>query len=81
MSSASRLLANNIELDQKAALLAEQITALEARVNEMASQEAGMRETLRAGEEELKILRARPCRNATRNVRRSKSTWCASRPS
>jgi chromosome segregation protein len=54
----SRLLTNNIELDQKATLLAEQITALEGRVNEMASQDAGMREALRAGEDELKVLRA-----------------------
>jgi chromosome segregation protein len=54
----ARLLADNIELDQKAALLGEQINGLEARVNEMASQEAGMRESLRAGEEELKFLRA-----------------------
>ena len=54
----SRLLADNIELDQKAALLAEQINSLEARVNEMAHQDAGMRENLRAGEEELKLLRA-----------------------
>ena len=54
----SRLLANNIELDQTAALLAEQITTLEARVNEMASQDSGMREALRAGEDELKVLRA-----------------------
>src|SRR6185295_15320575 len=53
----ARLLANNIELDQAAAMLAEQIAALEARVNEMASQDAGMREALRAGEEELKVLR------------------------
>ena len=57
-SSALALLADNIELDQKAAVLAEQITALEARVNEMATQDAGMREALRAGEEELKALRA-----------------------
>ena len=33
----SRLLADNIELDQKGALLAEQITTLEAQVNEMAT--------------------------------------------
>ena len=32
----ARLLADNIELDQKAAVLAEQITTLEAQVNEMA---------------------------------------------
>jgi len=54
----SRLLANNIELDQKATRLAEEIGALEARVNEMASQDASMRAALRAGEEELKTLRA-----------------------
>jgi len=54
----ARLLADNIELDQKAAALSEQITTLEAQVNEMATQEAGMREKLRAGEEELKVLRA-----------------------
>ena len=54
----SRLLADNIELDQKAALLAEQITTLEAQVNEMATQEAAMRESLRTTEEELKGLRA-----------------------
>jgi chromosome segregation protein len=54
----ARLLADNIELDQKAAQLGEQITALEAQVNEMATKDAGMREALRAGEEELKVLRA-----------------------
>jgi len=54
----ARLLADNIELDQKAAQLAEEITALEAQVNEMAAQDAGMREGLRAGEEALKVLRA-----------------------
>ncbi len=54
----AHLLANNIELDQKVAILAEQITTLEARVNEMASQEASMREALRGGEDELKLLRA-----------------------
>src|SRR5471032_3288070 len=54
----ARLLADNIELDRKAVLLAEQIAALEARVNQMAAEEAGMRATLRANEEELKILRA-----------------------
>ena len=54
----ARLLADNIELDRKAALLAGQIDALDARVNEMASEEAGMRENLRANEEELKLLRA-----------------------
>ncbi len=54
----ARLLADNIELDQRAALLAEQIAALEARVNEMAQQDAAMREALRVGEEDLKALRA-----------------------
>jgi chromosome segregation protein len=54
----ARLLADNIELDQKVGALTEQITTLEAQVNEMAAQEAGMREKLRAGEEELKVLRA-----------------------
>ena len=54
----SRLLANNIELDQRITQLTEEITTLEARVNEMATQDAGMREQLRAGEEELKTLRA-----------------------
>ena len=54
----SRLLTDNIELDQKIAKLTEEIAALEARVNEMASQDAGMREALRAAEEALKVLRA-----------------------
>ncbi len=54
----ARLLADNIELDQRANVLAEQITELEARVNEMAARDAGMRDALRAGEEELKVLRA-----------------------
>jgi chromosome segregation protein len=54
----SRLLADNIELDQRINALAEQIAGLEARVNEMAAQDASMRETLRAGEEALKVLRA-----------------------
>ena len=53
----SRLLADNIELDQRAAVLGEQIATLEARVNEMASQDASMREALRVAEEELKTLR------------------------
>ncbi len=54
----SRLLANNIELDQRAAELAGQITGLDTQVNQMATQDAVMREALRAGEEELKGLRA-----------------------
>jgi chromosome segregation protein len=54
----ARLLADNIELDRKAAALAEQITTLDTQVNELATQDAAMREKLRAGEEELKGLRA-----------------------
>jgi chromosome segregation protein len=54
----ARLLADNIELDRKAGVLAEEIAQLEARVNEMAQQDAGMRDALRALEEELKVLRA-----------------------
>src|SRR5664279_6084634 len=54
----ARLLADNIELDQKGVLLAGQITTLEAEVNQMATQDAAMREALRANEEELKVLRA-----------------------
>ena len=54
----SRLLANNIELDQRVTELTAEIATLEARVNEMAAQEATMREGLRAGEEELKGLRS-----------------------
>src|SRR5260370_2994188 len=52
------LLADNIELDQKGALLTEQITTLETQVNEMAAQDAALREALRTNEEELKGLRA-----------------------
>jgi chromosome segregation protein len=54
----ARLLADNIELDRKAAELAGQITALDTQVNEMATRDAAMRELLRSGEEELKGLRA-----------------------
>ena len=54
----ARLLASNIELDGKRALLAEQIAVLEARVAEMAAGDEAIREELRAGEEELKTLRA-----------------------
>jgi chromosome segregation protein len=50
-------LADNIELDKKAQELAGQITAREVRVSEMAQQDAGMREALRSGEEDLKTLR------------------------
>jgi chromosome segregation protein len=54
----ARLLADNIELDRRAGQLAGQIDTLDAQVNQMASREAGMRETLRTGEDELKLLRA-----------------------
>ena len=54
----ARLLANNIELDQKSSQLAGEIAGLEAQVNEMATQDAAMREALRANEEELKTLRS-----------------------
>jgi chromosome segregation protein len=54
----ARLLADNVELTQKAALRAEQIVEQDARVNQMASEEAARRETLRVGEEDLKTLRA-----------------------
>jgi chromosome segregation protein len=53
----ARLLADNVELTQKAALRAEQIVEQDARVNQMASEEAARRETLRAGEEDLRTLR------------------------
>ena len=55
----ARLLADNIELDRRGgACWPSRSPRLEARVNEMAPQDAGMREALRAGEEELKTLRA-----------------------
>src|SRR5262249_18402218 len=53
----ARLPADNIELDQKGAQPSRKMTALEAQVNEMAAQDATMREGLRTGEEELKVLR------------------------
>jgi chromosome segregation protein len=54
----ARLLADNIELDGRAAILAGEIAALDARVNEMAAGDAALREALRAGEEDLKLTRA-----------------------
>jgi len=54
----ARLLADNIELDQKAGRLSGEIAAVEARVNQMAADDAGLREALRAIDEELKTLRA-----------------------
>ena len=53
------LLANNIELDRKLASLAEQALQTEAAVNQLAAEEARMRETLAATEEELKQLRVK----------------------
>ena len=53
----SRLLADNVELSQRAAQLAEQIVESETDVNRMATEEAERRETLRSGDEELKTLR------------------------
>jgi chromosome segregation protein len=53
----ARLLADNIELDQRATVLATETAAQEVRVLDMATQEAAMREALRTGEEELKTLR------------------------
>jgi chromosome segregation protein len=54
----ARLLADNIELDRNAGLLSEQGAALEVRIAEAAAQEAGLRESLASGEEELRFLRA-----------------------
>ncbi|MCL5745252.1 MAG: chromosome segregation protein SMC, partial [Acidobacteria bacterium] len=54
----ARLLADNIELDRKATLTAEEIRQIEAQVNLLAAEEARMRESLRGGEETLKQLRA-----------------------
>ena len=44
----ARLLADNIELDRKSAVLAEQISGIEGRVQTLASEEARVREALRA---------------------------------
>jgi chromosome segregation protein len=55
----AHLLADNIELDRKSGLLATEIIESEAGVNNLAAAETAMRETLRAGEEQLKLLRAR----------------------
>jgi len=54
----ARLLADNIELDQLAAQLSGRIDALEGLVDDLAVRDEAMREALRMGEEELKILRA-----------------------
>jgi chromosome segregation protein len=54
----SRLLADNIELDRRSVQLTGEIVALEVRVDEMAREAEDLREALRAGEEDLKALRA-----------------------
>jgi chromosome segregation protein len=51
------LLANNIELDRKLSTLAEQALQTESAVNQLAAEEAHMRETLAATEDQLKQLR------------------------
>jgi chromosome segregation protein len=51
------LLADNIELDRKLASLAEQALQMESAVNQLAAEEARMRETLASTEDELKLLR------------------------
>ncbi len=54
----ARLLADNIELDRKVVELGERIRETEAAEVRLAAEEARQREELRAGEEELKVLRA-----------------------
>ena len=54
----ARILADNVELARKVESLAEEILGLEARANSMADEDDTRRETLRAGEETLKGLRA-----------------------
>ncbi|HLY20383.1 MAG TPA: chromosome segregation protein SMC [Bryobacteraceae bacterium] len=53
------LLADNIELDRKLAGLAEQALRTESAVNQLAADEARMRDGLAAAEDELKQLRMR----------------------
>ncbi len=55
----SRILSENIELDQKLTALTEQIAAGERTVLELAGEEVRHRETLAAADESLRILRAR----------------------
>ncbi len=54
----SRLLADNIELDQRAGRLAEDVLSVEANVSRLAEQETAQRASLAAIEESLKQLRA-----------------------
>jgi chromosome segregation protein len=53
----ARLLADNIELDRKAAGLAEQVLSTESQVNHKAEEATAMRASLAAGEENLKAIR------------------------
>ena len=55
----SRILTENIELDQKLTALTEQITGGERTVLELAGEEVKHRETLAAADESLRVLRAR----------------------
>jgi len=55
----ARILTENIELDQKLMALAEQITAADRTVLELAEQEARQRESLAAADEVLRVLRGR----------------------
>jgi chromosome segregation protein len=55
----SRILAENIELDQKLTDLTEQIANAERTVLELAEQEVRHRESLAASDESLRVLRAR----------------------
>ncbi len=54
----AHLLSDNIELDKKSAEIAAQVSESEAAVNRLAIEETGMRDALRTGEEELKVIRA-----------------------
>ena len=64
----SRILSENIELDQKLTLLAEQLTATERSVLELSEQDSRQRQALTANDE---ILRALRIRIETGHVRRS----------
>ena len=54
----ARLLADNIELEQKTASLASEIQAAESEVNRLALAETELRDSLAQAEEKLKLLRA-----------------------
>lgn len=53
----ARILSENIELDQKITVLAEQITVAERQVLELSEQHARQRESLAASDEVLRVLR------------------------